>query len=546
MPEHATVLNLVQSIDTDEAELCSRLGVQRLTIVPGAEVRDKGAIGGLAHISATHSHARSDTFAIHCNDWSRQPRRHIAYLLACMASPGKRVALDRKWRSIPLTWQGLLFGEMPRAIGDYLGGARLLSKSRAFTEAQLKKGPTRRTVVRGGVRSVGYLRTDLWYDVKAGGSVGHVAGVVNGFGKNGVRAHVLSWEEPAMIEPMARFSAVEPTEFATSEREFALLAYNDRLVDQGLALLNESRPDAVYARYSLDCWAPVILADRLNVPLIVEYNGSEIWIEQNWGRGLLYPDIALKVEIYLLENADLITVVSRALKDELVGRGFEEKRILVNPNSVDPSIFNPERFHEYEIQRLKKELGILEGSTVAGFIGTFSPWHGVEILAEAIPMALRDCSRLHFLLIGAGPLLDEVRERLRVADALDNTTFTGLVPQDQAAKYLMCADFFLSPHVPNPDGTPFFGSPTKLFEYMALGKGIVASNLDQIGEILVDGETGLLVPPGDAEKLSDAITRLYENPDLGKRLGEAARAEALAKHTWKAHVGRILEALYSL
>jgi len=123
---------------------------------------------------------------------------------------------------------------------------------------------------------------------------------------------------------------------------------------------------------------------------------------------------------------------------------------------------------------------------------------------------------------------------------------TGLVAQDEAPKYLMCSDFFLSPHVPNPDGTPFFGSPTKLFEYMALGKGIIASDLDQLGEILTHEENALLVKPGNAEALVRAIETFCENPELADKLGIGARELALREYTWEAHVRRVMERLHSL
>jgi glycosyltransferase involved in cell wall biosynthesis len=97
--------------------------------------------------------------------------------------------------------------------------------------------------------------------------------------------------------------------------------------------------------------------------------------------------------------------------------------------------------------------------------------------------------------------------------------------------------------VRNPDGTPFFGSPTKLFEYMAMGRGIVASNIDQVGEVLRHGETAWLVEPGDADALAAGLERLLSDPDLARRLGEAARRDAVAGHTWRDHTRRIVEAL---
>ena len=543
---HATVLNLVAASDTDESRLRARLGVEHITLLSGREIREKGTFGGLSHAQKIHAENGGGIFAIHSLDWSRQSQRDKLYALACMVSADKRVVIDTKGKKADLSWPGLIFSEFPRALRQIIAGSSLIGRITGEVDSIRVSKTLHRNIYRGQIRTIAYMRTDLWGDVKAGGSVGHVAGVINGIIKQGARVHILSQEKPPLLSPHVKFSPIEPSNFFTNERELALLAYNECLIENGHKALSESKPDAIYARYSLDCYAPVILADRLNVPLIVEYNGSEVWIEENWGRGLKYPDIAHKIENLMLSRADLITVVSRPLKDELLKRGKEEKGILVNPNSVDPSMFDPDRFSANEIRQLRTRLGIPEGKIVAGFIGTFSPWHGVEVIADVIPRAVSDNSRLHFLLIGTGPKFDEVKEKLRIADKLDYVTMTGLVPQDQAPKYLMCSDFFLSPHVPNPDGTPFFGSPTKLFEYMALGKGIIASDLDQIGEILVDGETGLLVKPGDSADLVKAIRRMCDDPELNARLGAAARAEALEKHTWKAHVARILDSLYNI
>ena len=97
--------------------------------------------------------------------------------------------------------------------------------------------------------------------------------------------------------------------------------------------------------------------------------------------------------------------------------------------------------------------------------------------------------------------------------------------------------------MPNPDGTRFFGSPTKLFEYMGLAKPIVASDLEQIGEVIDHERTGLLCPPGDAGAAAAAVARLLDDELWRRRLGEAALEEAETTYSWTAHARRILEAL---
>ena len=119
--------------------------------------------------------------------------------------------------------------------------------------------------------------------------------------------------------------------------------------------------------------------------------------------------------------------------------------------------------------------------------------------------------------------------------------FTGPVGHTEVPALLDACDILVSPHVPLADGSEFFGSPTKLFEYMAMGKGIVASRLGQIADVLEDAKTALLVEPGDSAELALAIRQLAESGELRRRLGTNARETAVQKHTWKHNAKRVLD-----
>src|SRR5262249_54803683 len=146
-------------------------------------------------------------------------------------------------------------------------------------------------------------------------------------------------------------------------------------------------------------------------------------------------------------------------------------------------------------------------------------------------------------IIGDGPLFREVRDEMTARSVEDRVVLSGLVERTQALELLACCDVWVSPHVPNPDGTPFFGSPTKLFEYMGLRKAIVASALGQIGDVLTHEETALLCMPGDVPGVATGIRRLLADPAFRDRLANAAFDLAASEYTWKAHVRRILDAL---
>jgi len=337
--------------------------------------------------------------------------------------------------------------------------------------------------------------------------------------------------------------------------ELNYYSFHRLFVRECRALLAELRPDVLYQRLSLANYAGARLARDLGIPLVVEYNGSEVWIAKHWGRPLRFPRLAQLLEERMLREADAIVTVSRVLRDELVARGIDAARIVVYPNCVDPERFSPARFTPRDRGVLLTRHGIDPSSVVCVFIGTFGMWHGVTVLAEAI-RALADADRrwldqhrVHFLLVGDGLLMPRVREILEPPHAARYVTLTA-------------ADVLLPPHVPNADGSRFFGSPTKLFEYMAMEKAIVASDLEQIGEVLrrsyraaelpegpcPDDEKNMavLARPGSREELVAGVRFLVEHPDYRRALGRNARQEVLRHYTWDRNVEALLQRLQSL
>jgi glycosyltransferase involved in cell wall biosynthesis len=388
--------------------------------------------------------------------------------------------------------------------------------------------------------SVLYLRTEpsvRWRGHLVGGASTHTSGVINGFAANGLDVEVLAAERPQWTEG-ARFAPVALRRVFHLVPWLTLAQYGEELV----AAAGGRRPDFVYQRYSVGTWAGLELARRLSVPLVLEYNGSELWIQRHWGAEqeprLAAPLRAL--EERNLRSASLVVVVSEVLKEQLVEAGIAPDRVLVDPNGVDVERLAPYRARSPEQWRAR--LGLAEAPTV-GFVGSFGPWHGVKVLPEMVARLAELVPAARWVLIGAGQLHDEVRAEIEDRGLAERVAMPGIVAHERALELLAGCDVCVSPHVPNPDGSRFFGSPTKLFEYMGLAKPIVASDLEQLGDVVADGETGLLCPPGDARAAVRAIERLLGDPKLRGRLGTAALARADSAYSWKAHSRRILDAL---
>ncbi len=476
----------------------------------------------------------------------RTHQRFFFIKLLCLLTPGSpREIVDLDGRTMPVRWGEFLTSDLPEMIVDLArapmamrGFVRGLRDLLAATQPVRQVAPT-------SEKSVWFYRTDLFFGVKAGGSVGHITGVCKGFTRLGFGVTAFAADALEFLRPHGIPVEVVPMRKAFRNfPELRTVAYERTFEDAMRERSRRTRPSLVYQRLSLNNFAGAACARAWNVPFVLEYNGSEVWVSKHWGQTeLRLAKWSLMAEDVCFRHADLIVVVSAVLRDELVSRGVPAEKILVNPNAVDPEIYDPARFDAANIADSRAGFGFAPDHLVFGFIGTFSMWHGVEVLAEAIPRLVAARDDLRFLLIGDGPLHYPVRERLKAAGVGERCVLTGLVPQMEAVRHLAACDAYLSPHVPNPDGSRFFGSPTKLFEYMAMGRAIVASDLEQIGEILVHEQTALLAKPGDVDALVAAVLRVAADRDLRERLGRNAREAALRDHTWDAHVQRILNAL---
>ena len=270
-----------------------------------------------------------------------------------------------------------------------------------------------------------------------------------------------------------------------------------------------------------------MLARRWKVPLILEANASEAEWRTEWAN-LTHPGLARACERLLLTRADRVVTVSRNAANGLLAAGVTPERLRVVPNGVDADRFTVAK---------PVRLGVPDNAVVICFVGLFYPWHGVRFLAEAFARLHRRRPDTRLLLVGDGEEAPLVRSILRRGGALAATVMPGVVPRERVPDYLAAADVLVSPHAPN-DG--FVGSPIKIFEYMAAGRPMVVSRVGQMGDLLQDGRTALLVPPGDPVALAGALDRLCADAALRQRLASAAAAEARQLHSWDARLEALL------
>jgi glycosyltransferase involved in cell wall biosynthesis len=412
-----------------------------------------------------------------------------------------------------------------------------------------------------------YLKPTLSFGASVGGSVAHVAGVANALARARIAVRLVSSHEQPLVDPACAQRVVAPHFLISFPFEVNPHRYQGVFVRAALDEARRNPPDFIYQRFALNDMSGALLREKLRVPLVLEFNGSEVWAQRHWGERLRFEALGERVERASLRNAELVVVVSQALVAQAVERGAQRERVLFYPNGIDPFTFDPLRFTAEDRRLARAELAVPADADLLTFVGTFGTWHGTDTLAAAIRRLIDEDRgwlerhRVHFLYVGDGALAPRVRSILGEGVGRPFVTLAGIRPQSETPRTLAASDILLSPHVPNPDGTPFFGSPTKLFEYMAMSRPIVASDLDQIGWVLKGWRPGeapphrsepgrtraaLLVEPGREDDLVAAIRRAVEMPETERAaLGQEARRLVLESFTWDRNVAAVLEHLRS-
>jgi len=496
------------------------------------------------------------TFTFFTSDLRVQSARRAMMIFAALCGARRIIFADTNGQEVRRTRTGVFIIEGARLTLELLVGyvivvplswllTELLGVALIFrpvVRASRPRHKPERNDLMNDAASALYVRATIVPSVRGVAAAGGMASHISGFTR-GARAlgHRLRFIANSPINPTdeADVEIIPPSTAISATRALFELWNNLHFTFHALRLANESHREAdfIYQRYSRFNWTGAALSFATGSKLALEFNGSEVWVARHWDP-VGFVGLLRRFERLNLRAADLIFVVSRAQQRILVAAGVDAARIIVNPNGVDVATFHP----DCGGRELRARLGI-DDKIVVGFTGTFGPWHGAPVLAEAA--ARINDRRCHFLFIGDGDERPATESILAQAGRKSRATFTGRVAHDRVAAYLDACDILVSPHVPLADGSEFFGSPTKLFEYLAMARAVVASRLGQIADVIGDGENGLLVEPNDAGALAQAIERLTGDDALRRRLGAAARQTVIAQYTWQHNAARVFERVMS-
>lgn len=229
--------------------------------------------------------------------------------------------------------------------------------------------------------------------------------------------------------------------------------------------------------------------------------------------------------------AHQITTVSQSLKSAVIDLGIAEARIHVIANAVDLDRFDYMTAPANIVKRYR-----LESKIVIGFVGSFARYHGIEILLGVAEALQKRYDNIRFLLVGRNihgsdnPMAEVFTRGLSHLFA-----FTGEVLHSKIPLYISAMDIGIIPDFNT------YGSPMKLFEYMAMKKPVVAPDVPPIIEVVEDGQTAILFERGNVAEAVRAVETLLEDEKLRREVGQRARFKVISSYTWDRNAERILK-----
>ncbi|MGR8930588.1 MAG: TIGR04063 family PEP-CTERM/XrtA system glycosyltransferase [Gammaproteobacteria bacterium] len=301
-------------------------------------------------------------------------------------------------------------------------------------------------------------------------------------------------------------------------------------------ILPEIKPDILHAHSpALNGFAALKVARRYGIPLVYECRAfwEDAAVDHGTTReGSLRYRMTKALETYVFKHAGAVTTICEGLRNDIIGRGVSSDKITVIPNAVDIDKFT---FGEMPDVELVRQLN-LEEDIVLGFIGSFYAYEGLLLLLDALPEILEKRANVRLLLVGGGPQLKAIKERIQALGLGEKVIMTGRVPHDQVQRYYNLVDIFVYPRLSMR--LTDLVTPLKPLEAMAQGRLLVASDVGGHHELIRDKETGYLFKAGDRTALAETVLLALDDQPRWETIRKAGRRYVEDERNWQRSVAR--------
>ncbi|MGZ8272780.1 MAG: glycosyltransferase family 4 protein [Burkholderiaceae bacterium] len=361
------------------------------------------------------------------------------------------------------------------------------------------------------------------------GSAVHIDGLVEALRTQGHEVIVLA--PPAATAPDSASAGVVSRvrrRLPRAVHELLELLYNVPEAIRLARAVRDHRPDVIYERSNLYTISGALLAHRLGVPRITEVN-APYFRERSQHGGIALKALARWTEDFAWQRADAVIPVTQVLARMVEDSGVARERIEVMGNGIDSQLLEGPP----SARAARQQLGWAD-KVVLGFTGYVRQWNGLDPVIDIL--AAPGNESLVLLVVGDGTARAALEQRAQALGVEDRVRFTGLVKRSEIPYWVSAFDIALQPAA-NP-----YASPLKLFEYMALGRAIVAPDQPNIREVLQHERNALLFDPGREGSFAEALRRLVDDSELRHRLQTAAALTVRQREmTWSQNARRVAE-----
>ncbi len=311
--------------------------------------------------------------------------------------------------------------------------------------------------------------------------------------------------------------------------EMMELGYNFLLKKRMETLFARKKYDFVFERTALMNYACVDFCAERNVPVFLEVNFTADMPLVRKRNAILEP-LANAIDLRILKKASHNFPVSTYLKDHMVRRGVPANKITVITNAADPEVFRTDVSGESVRQKYN-----LKNKTVVGFVGGFYPWHGLELLVDAMEIAVKRAPNLAALLVGDGPMRPVLEKKIQEKKLEPYFHFAGKQGHKDLPAYNAAFDLGVMPD------SNVYGSPMKIFEYMAMEKPVVAADYGPLRDGIDHNVHGKLFKPGDAEAFAQCLADMANEPEKRVQMGKKGRERVVTDRNWLNQSKKVIE-----
>jgi len=292
-------------------------------------------------------------------------------------------------------------------------------------------------------------------------------------------------------------------------------------------------PDIFYVR-KMNSLLPMLVAKLFKIPTFFEIPNDPYLAYRSKTKTKMF--LERTIDKYSMMLSDKIIVLSEWSKRRLnqIG-GIPLSKLIVLPSGTDTELFKPLSKEECCIK-----LGFDSSFFYVGFVGSFLFHQGLDTLIDSAPNILQEYKNTRFLLVGDGPMMDVWKQKVNREGLERAFVFSGQIPYKKVPEYVGVMDICVAPHLKDTNQA----SPVKIFDYMACGKPIVASDIEVVREITERSGCAVLVSPEQPNELARAILFLIGGRERREEMGEKGRKYAVHNFDRSKIIGDLIQIHY--